>query len=239
MTVREYLESSRWRRFAYRLARNPVVLFVLVPAYLFVLRQRVPSPGASRRERHSVYWMNLAVLGMAVGMSLWLGVVPYLVLQTVALCVAGAAGVWLFYVQHQFEDAYWERGEDWDYTAAALRGSSFYELPRVLRWLSGNIGFHHIHHLSPRIPNYYLERCHRSATMFEQVRPVTLFGSLRSLRLHLWDESLRRLVGFAHLRGRRGKASAPEAPAERETPAGSPSPDAPAGPGAREKHDGD
>jgi acyl-lipid omega-6 desaturase (Delta-12 desaturase) len=203
MTVQEYLESSRWRRFAYRLARNPIVLFVIAPVYLFVLRQRLPSAGASRRERRSVWWMNLALAAMVGGLSWWMGLVPYLVLQGVAIAVAGAAGVWLFYVQHQFEDAYWERGEGWDYTAAALRGSSFYKLPRVLRWLSGNIGFHHIHHLSPRVPNYNLERCHRSATMFQEVRPVTLLGSLKSLRLHLWDERLRRLVTFAHIRRER------------------------------------
>ena len=203
MTVQEYLVSSRWRRFAYRLARNPGVLFVVAPLYLFVIRQRVPSPHASRRERRSVWRMNVAIALMAVGMSAWLGVVAYLVLQVVAIAVAGAAGVWLFYVQHQFEGAYWERGENWDYTAAALRGSSFYELPRVLRWLSGNIGYHHIHHLTPRIPNYHLERCHRSVRMFEEIEPLTLLGSLRSLRLHLWDERLRQLVSFGQLRRER------------------------------------
>jgi omega-6 fatty acid desaturase (delta-12 desaturase) len=203
MTVQEYLESSRWRRFAYRLSRNPFVLFVVAPVYLFVFRQRVPSARASQRERRSVWWMNLALAGMIVAMGLWLGFVEYLALQLVAMAVAGAGGVWLFYVQHQFEDAYWERGEDWDYTAAALRGSSFYALPMVLRWLSGNIGFHHVHHLSPRVPNYNLERCHRSVSMFRDVKGLTLFGSLKSLRLHLWDEQRRRLVGFAHARRER------------------------------------
>jgi omega-6 fatty acid desaturase (delta-12 desaturase) len=202
MTVQEYLESSRWRRFAYRLARNPLVLFLVAPVYLFVIRQRVPSAGASGRERRSVWIMNLALLLVAAAMSWWLGIVNYLVLQLVAMGVAGSAGVWLFYVQHQFEDAYWERGEDWDYTAAALQGSSFYDLPRVLRWLSGNIGFHHVHHLSPRVPNYHLERCHRSAAMFQSVKSVTLRGSLRALRLRLWDERLRQLVTFGHLRRR-------------------------------------
>jgi omega-6 fatty acid desaturase (delta-12 desaturase) len=200
MTVQEYLEASRWKRFAYRLARNPFVLFVLAPVYVFVVRQRIPSPRASRRERRSVWWMNLAIAVLVIGMSRWLGMVNYVVLQLVATTVAGAAGIWLFYVQHQFEDAYWERDKDWNYTKAALRGSSYYELPRVLRWLSGNIGYHHIHHLGPRIPNYHLERCHRSARIFESVEPITLLGSLKSLRLHLWDEGLRRLVGFGHAR---------------------------------------
>ncbi|MCX6848198.1 MAG: fatty acid desaturase, partial [Verrucomicrobia bacterium] len=112
----------------------------------------------------------------------------------------GGIGIWMFYVQHQFEDVYWERDENWDYTAAALQGSSFYKLPKVLQWFSGNIGFHHIHHLSPRIPNYNLERCHKADPMFQEVRPITLFSSLRSLSLRLWDEQLGRLVGYRHMR---------------------------------------
>ena len=116
------------------------------------------------------------------------------------MLIAGAAGVWLFYVQHQFEDVYWERGEDWDYTAAALRGSSFYKLPRILQWFSGNIGFHHIHHLSPRIPNYNLQKCHQSDPMFQGVKHVTLLSSLKSSTLRLWDESAKKLVGFRHLK---------------------------------------
>jgi len=164
LTVQEYLEASRWKRFAYRLARNPFVLFVIAPLYLFPVGQRFPSPKASRREWQSVWWMNLAILVMAAGLSEVFGIVPYLLIQLTALTVAGSAGIWLFYVQHQFENAYWERNEDWEYTAAALKGSSFYKLPKVLQWFSGNIGFHHIHHLSPRIPNYNLERCHKSDT---------------------------------------------------------------------------
>jgi omega-6 fatty acid desaturase (delta-12 desaturase) len=210
LTVQEYLESSRWKRFAYRLARNPVVLFVLAPLFLFVVMQRIPSRTASARERHSVWWMNLALLGMVGAMSLTIGFVPYLLVQLTAMTVAGSAGVWLFYVQHQFEDAYWERGADWDYTEAALAGSSFYKLPRILQWFSGNIGFHHIHHLSPRIPNYNLERCHRSDPFFHDVKPVTLLGSLKSLTLRLWDESGKRLVGYRHVRELR-KARAKEA----------------------------
>jgi omega-6 fatty acid desaturase (delta-12 desaturase) len=200
MTVQEYLESSRWRRFAYRLARNPFILFVVAPVFVFLFRQRFSLAGRNRREQHSVWWMNLALALNALAMMMWLGVVPYLVLQLVAIAVAAAGGVWLFYVQHQFEDAYWERSEDWDYTAAALRGSSYYALPPVLRWLSGNIGYHHIHHLSPRIPNYNLQRCHRSTAIFEQVQGLKLMHSFKSMRLHLWDEGHRRLVGFKQAR---------------------------------------
>jgi len=200
MTVEEYLAATRWKRFAYRLARNPVVLFGIAPVVLFVGRQRFPAPTASRRERRSVWWMNLALLGMVIVLGRVYGVVPYVIIQLTIMTVAGAAGVWLFYVQHQFEDAYWARREDWDYAAAALHGSSYYQLPPALQWLSGNIGFHHIHHLSARIPNYHLARCHRSHPLFQQVKPVTLRGSLRSLRFRLWDEQRRRLVGFGAIR---------------------------------------
>jgi omega-6 fatty acid desaturase (delta-12 desaturase) len=200
LTVREYLEASRWKRFSYRLARNPIVLFVIAPLFMFAIMQRFPSKDASERERRSVVWMNIAVLCVGASLAFVFGVVPYLVLQLTAMAVAGSAGVWLFYVQHQFEEAYWERGDDWGYAEAALCGSSFYKLPKVLQWFSGNIGFHHIHHLSPRIPNYNLERCHRSDPLFQNVKPVTLFPSLGTIRLRLWDESAKKLIGFRRMR---------------------------------------
>ncbi len=200
MTVQEYLEASRWKRFSYRLARNPFVLFVIAPLFLFVVLQRVPSPKANARERHSVYAMDLAILGMALALSLVFGFTAYLLIQLVILMVAGGAGVWMFYVQHQFEDVYWERGEDWSFVAAALQGSSFYKLPRILQWFSGNIGFHHIHHLSPRIPNYNLEKCHQADPLFQQVKPITFLSSLKSITYRLWDEKSRKLVGYRHLR---------------------------------------
>lgn len=199
LTVQEYLEASRWKRFAYRLARNPFVLFVVAPLFLFIIKQRFSSKAASGRERCSVYWTNLAILGMAAGLSLIFGFKAYLVIQLTMMLVAGSAGVWLFYVQHQFEGVYWRRHEQWDYLAAALHGSSFYKLPKILQWFSGNIGFHHIHHLSPRIPNYNLERCHKAEPLFQTVPPVTLFSSLKSFNFRLWDEKRHRLVGFRHL----------------------------------------
>lgn len=200
LTVQEYLESSRWRRFAYRLARNPFILFVLAPLFVLLLKQRFPATKDNKRERHSVYWMNLAILGMATGLSLVFGLKAYLLIQVTALAVAGAAGFWLFYVQHQFEGVYWERDEDWDYTAAALQGSSFYKLPRILQWFTGNIGYHHIHHLSSRIPNYNLERCHLAHLIFQQVKPVTLLSSMKSLTFRFWDEKRKKLVGYRHLK---------------------------------------
>ncbi|HEY3915386.1 MAG TPA: fatty acid desaturase [Verrucomicrobiae bacterium] len=211
LTVQEYLDSSRWKRFAYRLARNPIVLFVIAPLYLFLVRQRFVSAKANQRERWSVYWMNLALLAMAAGLSAVFGIIPYLIIQLTAIAVAGSAGVWLFYVQHQFEDVYWERADKWDYTSAALQGSSFYKLPKVLQWFSGNIGFHHIHHLSSRIPNYNLERCHKAHPLFQSVKPVTLFSSLKSFTFRLWDEQNKKLISFRKLKKMRKeqKQSAP------------------------------
>jgi omega-6 fatty acid desaturase (delta-12 desaturase) len=200
MTVQEYLESTRWKRLSYRFQRNPFVLFVLAPLYVFLIRQRFSSAEASLRERQSVWLMNAALLLVAVVMSWLFGFWTYLLLQLTAWMVAGAAGIWLFYIQHQFEDAYWEREEHWDYTAAALKGSSYYKLPRPLQWLSGNIGFHHIHHLASNIPNYNLERCHRADPVFQQVKPITLFASFASLKFRLWDEPAKKLVSFARIR---------------------------------------
>ena len=200
MTVREYLEASRSKRLGYRLTRNPFVFLVIAPFYLFAVRQRFSTKGAHRRERYSVYWTNLAIFVMVASLSLLFGLKAYLLIQLIMAMVAGSAGVWLFYVQHQFEGVYWQRHEKWDYLAAALQGSSFYKLPKILQWFSGNIGFHHIHHLSPRIPNYNLERCHKAEPLFQTVPPVTLFSSLKSLTFRLWDEEGRRLVGFSHLR---------------------------------------
>ena len=203
LTVQEYLGSSRRKRLAYRMVRNPAVLFVLAPLYLFLIKHRIPDARAGRRERQSVYWSNLAILGTAVGLSLVFGLKAYLVIQLTALMVAGSAGVWLFYVQHQFEGVYWERRHQWDYLAAALQGSSFYKLPKILQWFSGNIGFHHIHHLSSRIPNYNLERCHKAEPLFQTVPPVTFFASLKSFTFRLWDEQQHKLVGFGGLGSRK------------------------------------
>jgi omega-6 fatty acid desaturase (delta-12 desaturase) len=200
LTVLDYLESSRWQRLVYRVARNPVVLFLVAPLYMFLVKHRIPKPKAGPRERRSVYWTNLAVVGMAAALSWAIGFKAYLLIQLTMLLVAGSAGLWLFYVQHQFEDVYWERGPGWDYATAALQGSSFYKLPRILQWFSGNIGFHHIHHLSPRIPNYNLERCHKAEPLFQSVTPITLLSSLKSVTLRLWDEQRHKLVGYGHLR---------------------------------------
>jgi omega-6 fatty acid desaturase (delta-12 desaturase) len=200
LTVQEYLEASRWKRFAYRLARNPFILFVIAPLFLFLVKHRFAPARAADRERRSVDWTNLAILGMAVLMSMIFGFKAYLLIQVSIIAIAGSAGVWLFYVQHQFEGVYWERQDNWDYVTASLQGSSFYKLPKVMQWFSGNIGFHHIHHLSARIPNYNLERCHKAEPLFQTVKPITLFASFKSFTFRLWDEQRHKLVGYSHLR---------------------------------------
>ena len=205
MTVSEYLSSPRARRWAYRIVRSPVILLSVGPLALLLLWQRMPRASATRRERHSVWWTNVGLLCMVAGLSAVFGIVPYILIQLTVLLVGGSVGVWLFYLQHQFEDAYWERGEDWDFADAALKGSSYLELPSVLRWLTGNIGFHHVHHFNPKIPNYHLRPCHESAPAFRNVKPMRLAAGVRALRLRLWDESSKKLVGFRHLRPGKGR----------------------------------
>ena len=196
LTVQEYQEASPWSRVVYRFARNPVVLFVIAPLYLFLIHQRFSSGAAPRRERRSVRRTNIAILAVTLAMSALIGFKAFLFIQLTVLAFAGAIGLWLFYVQHQFEGAYWERSTHWDHTHAALQGSSFYKLPRVLQWFTGNIGYHHIHHLSPRVPNYYLQKCHEARQEFLSVRPVTLLSSLKALTYRLWDEQRKMFVGY-------------------------------------------
>ncbi len=206
MTVQEYLEASRWQRFVYRLTRNPVVLFGIAPLLLLGVSHRFPWRKADKRERANVLWTNLAILAMAVLLSWQVGVQAYLVIQATVLMIAGSVGVWLFYVQHQFEGAYWARRGQWDYATAALHGSSYYRLPKVLQWFTGNIGFHHIHHLSPGIPNYNLEKCHDADPLLQDATHITLLTSLKSLGYRLWDEQRQKWVGYRHLRTlRRGR----------------------------------
>ena len=200
LTVQEYLEASKWKRFTYRLARNPVILFVLAPVFLFAIKQRFASPKAPRRERRSVLWTNLALLAMATGLSCLLGLKTYLLLQLGVFGAAGSPGCGSFTSSISSRGFIGNADRTADYCAAALQGSSFYKLPKILQWFSGNIGFHHIHHLSPRIPNYKLEQCHLAEPLFQTVKPVTLFASFKALTFRLWDEQRRKLVGFSVLK---------------------------------------
>lgn len=199
LTVAEYLSASRTKRLGYRLFRNPLILFTVIPATLFLLIQRFSSRGAKRRERLSVVYTNLALLAIIGSMGLTLGIGNYVLIQLPVIILAATAGMWLFYVQHQYEDAYWERQQHWDLTRSGLDGSSYYKLPRVLQWMAGNIGLHHIHHVRANIPNYNLQRCHNDVPLLQTVKPLTIRMSLQSLWLNLWDEQKQKLVSFASI----------------------------------------
>ncbi len=200
MTIREYKAAPLRLKIQYRFTRNPIVMFVLGPIGLFFIYQRFAYKFANKRDRMDVYKMNACIAAYAIIMSLIFGFWNFLWIQVAVTTISGGAGIWLFYVQHQFEDTYWREGEEWDYTDSAMQGSSFYKLPAVLNWFSGSIGYHHIHHLSSRIPNYNLKSCHESEPFFQQVPELTLRTSLRSLSLRLWDEDAGKLVGYSALR---------------------------------------
>jgi len=196
MTVEEYKSASAGRRFVYRVYRNPFIMFGIGALLMFLFVHRFARPGFSRKERMSVYFTNFGIAAIAFGVSLLIGFGPYLLIQIPVIYFASAAGVYLFYVQHQFPDVQWCRDHEWDYSTVAIQGSSYLKLPRLLQWFSGNIGFHHIHHLSSKIPNYKLEKCHKENEQFNQVKPVTLISSFQALRLHLWDEQRQKLVSY-------------------------------------------
>lgn len=200
LTVKEYMTLSKWERFKYILYRNPVIMMFFGPLYLYLFNNRFIVGKTNSRERFYVYTTNLAILVIAFTISLIFGIEAYFLIILPINFIAGAAGVWLFYVQHQFEDVYWDHNADWDFQKAAIEGSSYYQLPKVLQWFSGNIGFHHVHHLSSRIPNYYLESCHNHLPEFRNVKPITLLSSLKTLKYRLWDEESRKLVGFDYLK---------------------------------------
>jgi omega-6 fatty acid desaturase (delta-12 desaturase) len=207
LTVGEYVALSRLGRLKYRLYRNAAVLLVLGPVWL-VLKQRVHTPGsAGRREIVGVHLTNATVLLMLAAASLLVGPKAVAAIYAPTVFIAAAAGIWLFYVQHQYGRTYWASGEDWDYATAAVAGSSFYRLPRVLDWMTGSIGFHHVHHLSPRIPNYYLRRAHEENPYFQRAHRLTLRESLHAFSLKLWDEERGRMVGWAELGGPRPKGA--------------------------------
>jgi acyl-lipid omega-6 desaturase (Delta-12 desaturase) len=202
MTVQEYLKQSKWGQLKYRLYRHPLLLFVLAPAFLFIVLHRLPFAESKswKRERASVHWTNLAIAVTVISLSFVIGLKPFLLIHLPIIILAATMGTWMFYIQHQFEDTYYAHGDNWDYTLAALQGSSYYQLPKVLQWFTGNIGFHHIHHLSPRIPNYRLQKCHEENQVFQQVVVLTLWTSLQSIFLSLWDEEQKKLVSFRHLK---------------------------------------
>jgi omega-6 fatty acid desaturase (delta-12 desaturase) len=198
--VAEYQALSKRKRIGYRLFRNPLVMFGLGPIWAMLVLPRFDIPCKRARIVRSVWGTNVALAAFAVAWCWLLGWQDFLLVWLPPVLMAGSVGVWLFYVQHQFEDAYWESGDHWSYADAALRGSSYLELPAVLRFFTGNIGLHHVHHLSARIPNYNLKRAHDENPIFHDVPTLSLWDGLRAVRLKLWDEERGRLVTFAEAR---------------------------------------
>lgn len=200
LTVEEYLEAPLRTRIAYRLYRNPLVMFVLGPIYEFLIKNRFNRKGARLKERLNTYLTNLSILVLAVVLGQTLGWEKFLLVQGPIFMISGSLGIWLFYVQHTFEDSYFEEDKEWEYVKAAVEGSSFYKLPKFLQWLTGNIGYHHVHHLSPRVPNYKLEEVHKEVQPLQKVPTITLATSLRSFKFHLWDEQGKKFVGFKEMK---------------------------------------
>ena len=197
LTVTEYHARSRKGRLAYRLIRNPLVMFGLGPVFAMIVGPRIVARDARPRMRNSVLGTDAALV-VVVGALCWLiGWRDFLIVWAPAALLAGSVGIWLFYVQHQFEDAYWQDGANWSYADAAMRGSSYLKLPKLLQFFTGNIGLHHVHHLNSRIPNYNLQRAHDSNPIFASVPTLTFWDGLRAVKFKLWDEDAGRLVTFA------------------------------------------
>ncbi|MBV5315182.1 MAG: fatty acid desaturase [Prolixibacteraceae bacterium] len=196
MTKEEYQASDKWSRVKYRIYRNPLVMFGIGSLYVFLIQNRLTKKDMTRKEKLNIYFTNAALLIIFTGMSFAIGFGTFVIIQLSILYIAAISGLWLFYLQHQYEDVTWFRNKEWNYRTVALEGSSFVKFPKLLQWFSGNIGFHHIHHLNARIPNYYLNTCYRENSVFKEVKPVTFMMSLKSLKLRLWDEQIQKMVSF-------------------------------------------
>jgi acyl-lipid omega-6 desaturase (Delta-12 desaturase) len=204
MTVEEYRKCPFLKRMQYRAYRNPIILFVLGPLFLFLVMNRLPPGGKRKQGRalriRSVLLNDLAIAVSIVFFALTIGLRNYFLILLPTQLVAGFVGIWLFYVQHQFDPSYWARTPDWDSVESALEGSSYYKLPAWLQWISGNIGLHHVHHLLPRIPNYNLRACLAAIPELRLKDPLTIQRSVKAVRLNLWDEAANRLIAFKELR---------------------------------------
>ncbi|MCY9662314.1 fatty acid desaturase [Paenibacillus chondroitinus] len=196
LTVDEYAASSLWVRIAYRLYRNPFIMFGLGPVFLFLFTNRFNTKGARRKERISTYMTNVFILALYGGLIWIIGWQSFVLIQAPIMFIAGLMGIWLFYVQHQFEDSYFENEDEWSYVKAAVDGSSYYKLPKILQWITGNIGFHHVHHLSPKVPNYNLEKAHNATPPLQKAVTITIRTSLKALSFRLWDERSKTFVDY-------------------------------------------
>ena len=197
LTIEEYYEKSKFGRFCYRLYRNPFVMFGLGPLYLVLFQNRFNRKAAKRKERMNIYLTNGIFFGMIILLIVLCGWKTVLLIHGLTLFISGGLGIWLFYIQHTYEDSYFEHDDEWNYVKAAVEGSSYYKLPLILQWITGNIGYHHVHHLSPRIPNYYLQTAHESVKPLQQATTITLKTSLESLRYKLYDPKNMKFVTFA------------------------------------------
>ncbi|MBG0918125.1 fatty acid desaturase [Exiguobacterium profundum] len=200
MTIEEYIEASKWTRLKYRLYRHPLVMFGLGPLWLILVTSRFNRKDARKKERQNTYLINISLVVLYSALIYLIGWQAFLIVQGTTMFIAGVLGIWLFYVQHTFEDSYFEDEQEWDYVKAAIEGSSYYELPKVLQWVTGNIGFHHVHHLSPRVPNYHLEKAHTSTPPLQRATTIGLFSSLKSLRYKLYDANNKTFVTFREVR---------------------------------------
>lgn len=200
MTVDEYKAAKPLERLYYRIYRNPLVMFILGPIAVFLIQYRFNAKGAKRKERLNTYLTNVLIVALYTGMILVLGWQAFLLVQLPIVFVSGFLGIWLFYVQHQFEHTYFEHDEEWSYVNAAVEGSSYYKLPKLLQWITGNIGFHHVHHLSPKVPNYNLELAHNANPTLQKATTITLGTSLQALKYRLWDEERKAFVSFREMK---------------------------------------
>lgn len=196
LTVDEYAAAPLSKRIAYRIYRNPFVMLGLGPIFIFLIAYRFNRRGARRKERINTYVINVSIAALYALLCWAIGWQAFVLIQGPVFYVSGMLGIWLFYVQHQFEDSYFENEDEWSYVKAAVEGSSYYKLPKALQWITGNIGFHHVHHLSPKVPNYYLEKAHEAAPPLQMATTITIRTSLKSLRFRLWDEQNKTFVGF-------------------------------------------
>lgn len=200
LTVDEYLEAPLWRKIAYRFYRNPLVMFGLGPIFVFLIQNRFNRKGARLKERLNTYLTNVSIVAIVAILCMAIGWQSFVLVQGTIFFISGVAGIWLFYVQHTFEDSYFEEDDEWEYVKAAVEGSSYYKLPKLLQWLTGNIGFHHVHHLSPRVPNYKLEEAHNNTLPLQNVPTITLSTSLKSLKFRLWDEEKKNFISFREIK---------------------------------------
>lgn len=200
LTVDEYMEKSTLGKLGYRLYRNPIVMFGLGPIYMVLVLNRFNRSDARKPERMNTYLTNVILLVLVVALMMAFGWQAFLAVHGVTLFIAGSLGIWLFYIQHTYEDSYFEHDHEWDYVKAAVEGSSYYKLPKLLQWVTGNIGFHHVHHLSPRIPNYALEEVHENVKPLQQATTITIKTSLESIRFKLYDPSQKKFVSFKEVR---------------------------------------